>query len=164
MLAHDRHDPREAAVGPLAVLEVDRVDDGPAAEALEAAAARTADVERIDGLDAILADVPGDDAEYPAENYLLVGSDSREGIVAGSDDYAYVGDADMVGGRRSDTIMILRQERNGGAALMSPPRDLWVEIYALRELGYARLMEQARVVPRPFIDLPRRRATPPGAF
>lgn len=101
---------------------------GGAAGVLRAADARTSDVERIDGLDAILADVPGEDAEYPAENYLLVGSDSREGIVAGSDDVAYVGDSEMVGGRRSDTIMILRQERNGGAALMSVPRDLWVEI------------------------------------
>ena len=41
---------------------------------------------------------------------------------------------------------------------------LWVEIYALRELRYAKLMERARIVPRPFLDLPRRRATPPGAF
>lgn len=41
---------------------------------------------------------------------------------------------------------------------------LWVEIYALRELRYVRLMDRARVVPRPFLDLPRRRATPPGAF
>ena len=101
---------------------------GGAAGVLRAADARTADVERIDGLDSILADVPGEDAQYPAENYLLVGSDSRDGIVAGSDDYAYVGDTQLVGGRRSDTIMILRQERNGGAALMSLPRDLWVEI------------------------------------
>ncbi len=101
---------------------------GGAAGVLRAADARTADVERIDGLESVLADVPGDDAQYPAENYLLVGSDSREGIAAGSDDYAYVGDSDLVGGKRSDTIMILRQERNGGAALMSLPRDLWVEI------------------------------------
>lgn len=41
---------------------------------------------------------------------------------------------------------------------------LWVEIYALRELRYVKLMERARVVKRPFLDLPRRRATPPGAF
>ena len=110
------------------ILIVAVIGIGGAAGVLRAADARTSDVERIDGLDAILADLPGDDAEYPAENYLLVGSDSREGIVAGSDDYAYVGDIDLVGGKRSDTIMILRQERNGGAALMSLPRDLWVEI------------------------------------
>jgi len=101
---------------------------GGAAGVLRAANARTADVERIDGLDSILADVPSKDAQYPAENYLLVGSDSREGIVAGSADEAFVGDSSMVSGKRSDTIMILRQERNGGAALMSLPRDLWVKI------------------------------------
>jgi LCP family protein required for cell wall assembly len=37
-------------------------------------------------------------------------------------------EADVGTSRRSDTIMVLRQERNGGAALMSLPRDLWVEI------------------------------------
>ena len=110
------------------ILIVAVIGIGGAAGVLRAADARTADVERIDGLESVLADVPGDDAQYPAENYLLVGSDSREGIAAGSDDYAYVGDTDLVGGRRSDTIMVLRQERNGGAALMSLPRDLWVEI------------------------------------
>ena len=98
---------------------------------LRAADARTDDVERIGGLDSVLADVPdGDDdsIQYPAENYLLVGSDSREGAAEGSTDAGVIGDANDVGGRRSDTIMILRQERNGGAALMSVPRDLWVDI------------------------------------
>jgi LCP family protein required for cell wall assembly len=99
-----------------------------AAGVIRAADARTDDVERIDGLDAVLAESPGDDAPYPAENYLLVGSDTREGFDPDSADSGVVGDPSAVGGRRSDTIMILRQERNGGAALMSIPRDLWVEI------------------------------------
>lgn len=42
--------------------------------------------------------------------------------------------------------------------------DLWVEIYALRELRYVKLMKRARIVPRPFIKLERRRATPPADF
>ncbi len=42
--------------------------------------------------------------------------------------------------------------------------DLWAEIYALRELHYAKLMMRARVVARPFFNPARRRATPPGAF
>ena len=42
--------------------------------------------------------------------------------------------------------------------------DLWVEIYAMRELSYVKLMKRAKVVPRPFIKLERRTATPPGAF
>lgn len=42
--------------------------------------------------------------------------------------------------------------------------ELWAEIYALRELHYAKLMMRARIVPRPFLKLARRTATPPGAF
>ncbi len=40
--------------------------------------------------------------------------------------------------------------------------NLWVEIYALRELRYERMMKRATVVPRPFVKLERRSATPPG--
>ena len=39
--------------------------------------------------------------------------------------------------------------------------DLWVEIYAMRELRYQKLMKRARIVERPFVKLPRRTATPP---
>ena len=98
---------------------------------IRAADERTQDVERIFGLEGVLTAVPDDDdpsIEYPAENYLLVGSDSREGVDPNSEDFGVIGDSGIVGGRRSDTIMVLRQERNGGAALMSLPRDLWVEI------------------------------------
>jgi aminomethyltransferase len=42
--------------------------------------------------------------------------------------------------------------------------DLWVEIYAMRELKYERLMKRARIVPRPFIKLERRSANPPADF
>lgn len=41
--------------------------------------------------------------------------------------------------------------------------DLWVEIYAMRELKYERMMKRAKIVPRPFIKLDRRTANPPGA-
>ena len=40
--------------------------------------------------------------------------------------------------------------------------NLWVEIYALRELKYERMMKRATVVPRPFVKLERRTAMPPG--
>ena len=103
-----------------------------AAGVLRAADERTDDVERIGGLDSVLADVPDEDdpsIEYPAENYLLVGSDTRAGVDPESPDFGAIGSESEVGtSRRSDTIMVLRQERNGGAALMSLPRDLWVEI------------------------------------
>ena len=42
--------------------------------------------------------------------------------------------------------------------------DLWVEIYALRELQYVKLMLPVTVVDRPFFNPPRKRATPPGRF
>lgn len=42
--------------------------------------------------------------------------------------------------------------------------DLWVEIYAMRELRYQKLMKPARVVPRPFLKLARRTATPPADY
>ena len=90
---------------------------------LRAADRRTDKVERIEGLEAVLTANEG-----PAENYLLVGSDSRENADPSSPDFGGIGDANAVGGRRSDTIMILRREKGGGAALLSLPRDLWVEI------------------------------------
>ncbi len=40
--------------------------------------------------------------------------------------------------------------------------DLWVEIYAMRELSYQKMMKRAVIVPRPFVKLPRRTANPPG--
>ena len=42
--------------------------------------------------------------------------------------------------------------------------DLWVEIYAMRELKYEKLMKRAKIVPRPFIKLDRRTANPPAEF
>lgn len=63
------------------------------------------------------------------ENYLLVGSDSREGADPSDADYANVGDAADIGGRRSDSMMILHREAATGiVSLTSIPRDLWVEI------------------------------------
>jgi LCP family protein required for cell wall assembly len=95
-----------------------------AAGVIRAANDRTSNVERIDDLDDILVASDG-----PAVNYLLIGSDSREGSDPDSSDYGGIGDTSDVSGRRSDTIMILRQERDGNrAALVSIPRDLWVEI------------------------------------
>ncbi|HET8929068.1 MAG TPA: LCP family protein, partial [Acidimicrobiales bacterium] len=70
-----------------------------------------------------------------AENYLIVGSDSRSGISsddadAGAflDDPQYQVDPDG-SGRRSDTIMIMRIDPSTKAAqLLSFPRDLYVPI------------------------------------
>ena len=78
-----------------------------------------------DGVPDSTANVP---TSWPAVNYLLVGSDSREGVSSSDEDFAIVGDTGDVGGRRADAIMILRQEQNGGLSLVSIPRDLWVPI------------------------------------
>ena len=40
--------------------------------------------------------------------------------------------------------------------------DLWVKIYALRELQYSKMMKRVKIVPRPFLKLDRRGANPPG--
>ncbi|MGD9795075.1 MAG: LCP family protein [Acidimicrobiia bacterium] len=82
------------------------------------------DVRRID-----LADSLDDIANRGPENYLVVGSDSRAGADPNSPDYGSMGDEGDVGGKRSDTIMILRLDPGAGTAtLLSLPRDLYVTI------------------------------------
>ena len=56
-------------------------------------------------------------------------------------------------------IAIATLDRPYGAKVVD---DLWVEIYALRELRYQKLMKRAKIVPRPFVKLARRTATPPA--
>jgi LCP family protein required for cell wall assembly len=91
---------------------------------ISAANARTADVERIEGLEEVLQAQDG-----PAVNYLLIGSDTRATADPTSADFGGIGDATAVSGQRSDTIMIMRQEEDGnGVSLLSLPRDLWVNI------------------------------------
>jgi len=77
------------------------------------------DVERVPGVAEVLS--PESDV---LENYLLVGSDSRD---AGDPN---TGEGASAGGQRSDSIMVLRVDRsNGSAALLSIPRDLYVTVY-----------------------------------
>jgi LCP family protein required for cell wall assembly len=77
-------------------------------------------IEKID-LTEVLDPISGD-----ATNYLLVGSDSRS-------EFDPEGDSG-VEGTRSDTIILLRITPEG-AAMMSIPRDLWVEIADTGEMG-----------------------------
>ncbi|MBO3762241.1 aminomethyltransferase family protein [Ciceribacter sp. L1K22] len=58
-------------------------------------------------------------------------------------------------------IAIATLERPFGDRIVD---DLWVEIYALRELQYHKMMKRAKIVPRPFVKLDRRSANPPGRF
>lgn len=57
-------------------------------------------------------------------NYLIVGSDSREGLSAQEKKDLHTGSA---GGKRTDSMMILHVG-SGGPTLISLPRDSWVEI------------------------------------
>ncbi len=68
-------------------------------------------------------------------NWLIVGSDSREGIdpaAAGSQIFT----GEEVVGRRTDTIMLARLDSETGMVdLMSIPRDLWVPIHGTARDG-----------------------------
>ncbi|MDZ7674977.1 MAG: LCP family protein [Acidimicrobiales bacterium] len=71
-------------------------------------------------------------------NYLLVGTDSREGL--DEDDPAnavFLGDGqEGTESLRTDTIMVLRVDPDDGdASLLSFPRDLWVEIADTGEMN-----------------------------
>lgn len=64
----------------------------------------------------------------PAQNWLLVGSDSRA-FVADEEQAGAFGDADAVEGQRADTIMVVRLEpEHERVALLSIPRDLYVTV------------------------------------
>jgi len=56
-------------------------------------------------------------ANTPGQTYLIVGSDSREGWMD-----------DGTEGARTDTIMLVHQPEHGPAALISIPRDSYVDI------------------------------------
>lgn len=66
-------------------------------------------------------------------NYLIVGSDSREGI-SPDDPNAGAFMAEGLSGQRTDTIMVLRVQ-GSATTLMSIPRDLWVVNPATGERG-----------------------------
>ncbi|KDN85000.1 LCP family protein [Kitasatospora cheerisanensis] len=74
----------------------------------------------------VLADYPGRPAAGKGTNWLIVGSDSREGLTDAEEDSLHTGSAE---GKRSDSMMILHIGDNGNT-LMSIPRDSWVQIPA----------------------------------
>ena len=67
------------------------------------------------------------EASGPAFNVLVVGSDSRADLTG--EDAASKGDTSVVGGQRSDTIIVVRVDPdNRSAKMLSIPRDLLVPI------------------------------------
>ncbi|GAB35921.1 putative LytR family regulatory protein [Gordonia otitidis NBRC 100426] len=67
----------------------------------------------------------GRPTDTPGTTWLIVGSDSREGLTQQQKDNLATGDSD---GSRTDTIMLAYKARSGKAALISIPRDLYVPI------------------------------------
>jgi len=63
------------------------------------------------------------------QNFLLVGSDTRAFVEAGSEDQRSFGNEAITGGQRADTIILVRVDPNTRkAAMVSFPRDLWIPI------------------------------------
>lgn len=81
-------------------------------------------VERVALMEAVLSE-----ASAGFENYLIVGSDTREGADPNSPDYGGIGDTNETSGRRSDTIILMHVDKVlSTIALTSVPRDLWIDI------------------------------------
>lgn len=75
-----------------------------------------------------LADYRGRPAATPGEDYLVVGSDSRQGLTKAQQNQLGTG---HTAGRRTDTIMLVHvAEQGGGVTLVSLPRDSYVTIPA----------------------------------
>jgi LCP family protein required for cell wall assembly len=74
----------------------------------------------------VLSDYKGRPEAGEGTNYLIVGSDSREGLSDGDKQKLRTGSA---GGKRTDTMMVLHTGDNG-STLLSIPRDSFVTIPA----------------------------------
>jgi LCP family protein required for cell wall assembly len=80
---------------------------------------------RISALDPHSRDIVDPNAQYGDENFLIVGVDSRYGQNA---DMGDVGNTDVAGGTRSDTIMLVNIPANRKRVVaVSFPRDLNIE-------------------------------------
>jgi LCP family protein required for cell wall assembly len=65
-------------------------------------------------------------APTPGTNWLIVGTDSREGLTAAERKKLSTGPDE--GGARTDTIMLISKPKKGKTAIISIPRDLYVEV------------------------------------
>jgi len=78
--------------------------------------------------DTAAATAPANDAPGNAQNFLLVGSDSRRESCTAADS-PYAGGLGNVTSELSDTIILVRVDpATGQAAILSFPRDLWVTV------------------------------------
>jgi LCP family protein required for cell wall assembly len=75
----------------------------------------------------VLVDYSGRPAAGAGQNWLITGSDSRQGLTRAEERQLHTGRD--IGGQRSDTIMLLHIPSNGGrSVLVSLPRDSYVQI------------------------------------
>ncbi len=79
------------------------------------------DIERIPVAQVLQEPIP------EGRNILLVGTDSRDGIDADTENAGLILGEGDIAGERTDTIMVLRIEE-GGSKFLSLPRDLWLPI------------------------------------
>ncbi len=81
--------------------------------------------QKVDRVDVDLADV----AHGEPQNYLVVGSDSRDDVSADDPDAAAFLGKDAPHGQRSDSIAVLRVDPDEERVdILSIPRDLWVTL------------------------------------
>jgi len=88
----------------------------------------------------VLVDYPGRPAAAAGTNWLITGSDSRQGLTRKQERQLATGKLSAIGGHRSDTIMILHIPSNGGRpVLLSIPRDSYVRIpgYGMNKINAA---------------------------
>ncbi len=82
-------------------------------------------IKRVDAL----ADYDGRPVAAAGTNWLIVGSDSREGLTAADEENLATGDVAAAGGQRTDTIMVAHLPDNSTKpTLLSLPRDSQVKI------------------------------------
>ncbi|GAA0558506.1 LCP family protein [Actinomadura livida] len=74
--------------------------------------------------ESVLVDYPGRVADTPGTNWLIVGSDSRDGLSKAEQRKLKTG---FTPGRRTDSMMLLHYG-SGGTSLISLPRDSYVPI------------------------------------
>jgi LCP family protein required for cell wall assembly len=74
----------------------------------------------------VLVDYAGRPAQGSGTNWLIAGSDSRQGLTRKQERHLSTGRG--IGGHRSDTIMILHMGPGGPPVLISLPRDSYVPI------------------------------------
>ena len=74
----------------------------------------------------VLVDYAGRPAASDGQNWLITGSDSRQGLTRKQERQLATGRG--IGGHRSDTVMLLHIPSSGAAVLVSLPRDSYVPI------------------------------------